>query len=75
MKSNRSGRDLPLWEKFGTHKMYLKNDKRFIKDIRSPLPKNKNVTKNTDKYYIDDTWIMDLLSLNDYGRKDNEGYR
>ena len=32
-------------------------------------PKKKDATNKNDVIYIDDTWSMDLLDLNDYDEK------
>ena len=47
----------------------------FIDEIYSSPPKNKYPTIKTMIKYIDDTWSSDLLDMNDYGPKNNRGYR
>ena len=54
--------------------MTQKNIKIIINEIYSKPPK-KNYTNKTDVYYIDDIWSLDILDLNDYGPKNNRGYR
>ena len=50
-------------------------NKIFIDEIYSkPLKKNYPTNKITIKS-IDDTWSSDLLDMNDYGIKNNKGYR
>ena len=47
----------------------------FIDEIYSnPSKKNYSTNKVMIKS-IDDTWSSDLLDMNDYGIKNNEGYR
>ena len=55
--------------------MTQKNIKIFIDEIYSKPPKRNYVTNKTDVYYIDDIWSLDILDLNDYGSKNNRGYR
>ena len=55
--------------------MTQKNIKIFINEIYSKAPKNNYATNKTDVYYIDDIWSLDILDLNDYGSKNNRGYR
>ena len=52
-----------------------KNVDIFIDEIYSRLPKKNYVTNKINIYHIDDTWSIDLLDLNDYGPKNNRGYR
>ena len=47
----------------------------FIDEIYSKGPKKNYITNKIDIYHIDDTWSIDLLYLNDYGPKNNRGYR
>ena len=47
----------------------------FIDDIYSSPPKNTYATNKTMIKSIDDTWPSDLLDMNDYGPKNNKGYR
>ena len=47
----------------------------FIDEIYSKPPKKIYVTNKINIYHIDDTWSIDLLDLNDYGPKNNRGYR
>ena len=49
--------------------------KIFIDEIYSSPPKNKYPTNKTKIESIDDTWSSDLLDMNDYGIKNNKGYR
>ena len=55
--------------------MTQKNIKIFINEIYSKPPKKYYATNKTDVYYIDDIWSLDILDLNDYGPKNNRGYR
>ena len=55
--------------------MTHKNIKIFINEIYSKGPKKNYPTNKTDVYYIDDIWSLDILDLNDYGPKNNRGYR
>ena len=51
--------------------------KIFVHEIYSSPPKN-NYPTNKNKTIIksfDDTWSSDLLDMNDYGIKNNKGYR
>ena len=54
-------------------KKYL--TKTFIDEIYSSPPKHDYPTNKTIIKSIDDTWSSDLLDMNDYGIKNNEGYR
>ena len=47
----------------------------FIDEIYSKPPKKNYITNKINIYHIDDTWSIDLLDLNDYGPKNNRGYR
>ena len=47
----------------------------FINEIYSRGPKKNYITNKINIYHIDDTWSIDLLDLNDYGPKNNKGYR
>ena len=47
----------------------------FIDEIYSKPPKKNYITNKINIYHIDDTWSIDLLDLNDYGVKNNKGYR
>ena len=49
--------------------------KIFIDEIYSSQPKNNYSTNKTKIKSIDDTWSSDLLDMNDYCPKNNEGYR
>ena len=49
--------------------------KIFIDEIYSNPPKKNYPTNKTVIKSIDDTWSSDLLDMNDYGIKNNEGYR
>ena len=55
--------------------MTQKNNKIFINEIYSKPPKTNYVTNETDVYYIDDIWILDILDLKDYSPENNRGYR
>ena len=55
--------------------MTQKNNKIFISEIYSKLPKKCYPTNKTDVYHIDDTWSLDILDLNDYGPENKRGYR
>jgi len=46
-----------------------------IDEIYSSPPKNNYPTNKTMIKSIDDTWSSDLLDMNDYGSKNNRGYR
>ena len=52
----------------------MKSDKFFIIEILSRPPK-KYITNKTDVIYLVGSWSLDLLDLNDYGLKNNKGYR
>ena len=47
----------------------------FIDEIHSNAPKKKYPTNKIIIKSIDDTWSSDLLDMNDYGPKNNRGYR
>ena len=47
----------------------------FIDEIYSTPPKKNYPTNKTIIKSIDDTWSSDLLDMNDYGIKNNKGYR
>ena len=49
--------------------------KIFIDEIYSKPPNKIYPTNNTIIKSIDDTWSSDLLDMNDYGPKNNNGYR
>ena len=49
--------------------------KIFISEIYSRLPNKNYETNKTMIKSIDDTWSSDLLDMNDYGIKNNKGYR
>ena len=49
--------------------------KIFIDEIYSNPPKKNYPTNKTVIKSIDDTWSSDLLDMNDYGIKNNKGYR
>ena len=49
--------------------------KTFIDEIYSKPPKKNYPTNKTIIKSIDDTWSSDLLDMNDYGIKNNKGYR
>ena len=47
----------------------------FIDQIYSSPPKKNYDTNKSVVNYIDDTWSLDLLDMNDYNPKNNNGYR
>ena len=47
----------------------------FIDEIYSKPPNKNYPTNKTIIKYFDDTWSSDLLDMNDYGIKNNKGYR
>ena len=49
--------------------------KIFIDEIYPSPLKNSYPTNRTKIKSIDDTWSSDFLDMNDYGVKNNEGYR
>ena len=49
--------------------------KIFIDEIYSKAPKKNFPTNKTIIKSIDDTWSSNLLDMNDYGIKNNKGYR
>ena len=49
--------------------------KIFIEEIYSRSPKKNYGTNETITRSIDDTWSSDFLDINDYGPKNNRGYR
>ena len=49
--------------------------KIFIDEIYSRPPNKNYETNKTMIKSIDDTWSSDLLDMNDYGPKNNRGYR
>ena len=49
--------------------------KTFVDEIYSKPPKKNYLTNKTIIESIDDTWSSDLLDMNDYGIKNNKGYR
>ena len=49
--------------------------KIFINEFYSKPPMRNNPTNKTLIKSIDDTWSSDLLDMNDYGPKNNRGYR
>ena len=51
------------------------NIKIFINEIYSKPPRKNYETNKTIIKSIDNTWSSDLLDLNDYGPKNNKGYR
>ena len=55
--------------------MTQKNIKTFITEIYSKPPKKNYITHKTDVYHIDDIWSLHILDLEDYGPKNNRGYR
>ena len=50
-------------------------NKIFIDEIYSTTPKKNYPTNKSIIKSIDDTWSSDLLDMNDYGIKNNKGYR
>ena len=49
--------------------------KIFIDEVYSKPPKENYPTNKTMIKSVDDTWSSDLLDMNDYGPKNNKGYR
>ena len=49
--------------------------KKFIDEVYSKSPKKNYPSNETTIKSIDDTWSSDLLDMNDYGIKNNKGYR
>ena len=49
--------------------------KIFIDEVYSKPPKKNYPTNKTMIKSVDDTWSSDLLDMNDYGPKNNKGYR
>ena len=49
--------------------------KTFVDEIYSKPPMINYLTNKTITKSIDDTWSSDLLDMNDYGIKNNKGYR
>ena len=49
--------------------------KIFIDEVYSKPPKKNYPSNKTIIKSIDDTWSSDLLDMNDYGPKNNKGYR
>ena len=49
--------------------------KIFFDEIYSSSPKKNYPTNKTIIKSIDDTWSSDLSDMNDYGPKNNRGYR
>ena len=47
----------------------------FVDEIYSKPPMRNYLTNKTIIKSIDDTWSSDLLDMNDYGTKNNKGYR
>ena len=47
----------------------------FINEIYSKPPKKNYETNKTLLKSIDDTWSADLLQMDDYGVKNNRGYK
>ena len=47
----------------------------FINETYTNPPKKYCLTNKTIVNYIDDTWRIDLLDMNDYGVKNKKGYR
>ena len=47
----------------------------FENDIYAKHPKQNYATNKIKVYNIDDTWSLDLSDLNNYGPKNNIGYR
>ena len=49
--------------------------KIFLEEIYSRSPKKNYGTNKTITRSIDDTWSSDFLDIDDYGPKNNRGYR
>ena len=47
----------------------------FMNELLACPPKNKYATNKTELFYIDDSWSMDLLDLNNFGLKPKKSYR
>ena len=55
--------------------MTQKSIEIFMNEIDSKPPKKNYPTDKTDVYHIDDIWSLNFLDLEDYGAKNNRGYR
>ena len=55
--------------------MTQKTIKIFRDEIFSNGSKQNYITNETDVYHIDDTWILDILDLKDYGQENNRNCR
>ena len=49
--------------------------KNFFDEFFSKPPKKNYPTNKTDEFYIDDTWSLDILDLEDYSPENNRGHR
>ena len=54
--------------------MSQKNIEIFINEIYSKGPKKINATNKTDVHHVDNTWILDILDLKDYGPENKKNY-
>ena len=48
--------------------------KPFIVETYPKPPKKDFITNKTNVYHIDDSWILDVLDLKDYGPEKNKGF-
>ena len=55
--------------------MTQKNIKILVNEFYSKSPKKNYAPNKTDVYHLEDIWFLDILELNDYGPKNNRGYR
>ena len=55
--------------------MTQKNNKIFINEINSKVPRKSYPTNKTDVYHFDDIWSLDILNSKDYGPENSRGYR
>ena len=63
------------WSHNPTSYMSQKNIKIFINEVYSKGPRKSYPTNKTDVYHNDEEWSLDILDLEDYGPKNNRGYR
>ena len=55
--------------------MTQQSTKIIIIEIYSKGPRKNYATNETDVYYIDNIWSLDILDRKDYGPENNRGYR
>ena len=48
---------------------------KIIGKLYNNTPKKNYIRNKFDVFYINKIWSMHLLDLNNYGTKDNKGYR